>query len=242
MAAAAFRSTNFTLPWFSCLMLAVGCGGGGASTPASQTQAAQPVSSQSATAQIAVAPNPLNFGQVALGTTTTQDITITNLGTADVAILSASLDGLGYRLNALSIPFTVFAGHSLNVPITFAPSSSGTVTGSVSFVRADTNTAVTVAVSRQAVSVVSGGATVAPAHQAVVSWTASTSVVGGDNVYRGGQTGGPYTKVNASLVSGFSYSDSAVTGGQTYFNVVTAVAETLESGYSAEAMAVIPSP
>lgn len=49
----------------------------------------------------------------------------------------------------------------------------------------------------------------------VVSWTAPTIAQGGNpiagyNVYRGTKTGGPYTKVNTSLVSGVTYTDPFV--------------------------------
>lgn len=83
----------------------------------------------------------------------------------------------------------------------------------------------------------------APAHGVDLSWTASTSMVAGYNVYRGSTSGGPYTRLNQSLVTGTAYTDGAVGAGQTYFYVVTAVdASNKESGFSNEAAATIPSP
>ena len=61
------------------------------------------------------------------------------------------------------------------------------------------------------------------AHYVSISWTASTSTVAGYNVYRATASGGPYTKVNSSLVGTTSYTDSTVSAGKTYYYVATAV-------------------
>jgi fibronectin type 3 domain-containing protein len=54
------------------------------------------------------------------------------------------------------------------------------------------------------------------------------------------QSGGPYTKISA-LQTGTSYSDTTVASGATYFYVVTALGtNSVESGYSNEAMATVP--
>ena len=81
-------------------------------------------------------------------------------------------------------------------------------------------------------------------HAASLNWMATTSTnVAGYNVYRGAKAGGPYAKLNSSLVVGISYLDSAVLAGQTYYYVTTAVdGSNNESVYSNEAQAVVPSP
>ena len=59
-------------------------------------------------------------------------------------------------------------------------------------------------------------------------------------VYRGNQTGGPYSKIS-SLLPATSYIDASVSSGQTYYYVVTALGSgSQESGYSNEAVAAIP--
>ena len=82
------------------------------------------------------------------------------------------------------------------------------------------------------------------AHSASLTWTASTSAnVVGYNVYRGSAPGGPYMKLNSSMVAATDYTDAGVQAGQTYYFVCTAVDATdNESGYSNEAQAVVPSP
>jgi fibronectin type 3 domain-containing protein len=80
-------------------------------------------------------------------------------------------------------------------------------------------------------------------HSASLSWTGSkTTGVVGYNVYRGTASGGPYAQVG-SLDAGLTYMDSAVSAGQTYYYVVTAVDSTgAESVFSNQAQAVVPSP
>jgi HYDIN/CFA65/VesB family protein len=80
-------------------------------------------------------------------------------------------------------------------------------------------------------------------HIVDLSWTASTSAVAGYNIYRGTVSGGPYTRINASLEPATLYTDSAVQAGQTYYYVTTAVDSSgVESGYSNVVQAVVPTP
>ena len=81
-------------------------------------------------------------------------------------------------------------------------------------------------------------------HSVSLSWSPSTSTnVSGYNVYRATVSGGPYTKLTSSPIAGSAFVDSAVTSGQTYFYVSTAVdASNQESGYSNIATAAIPVP
>ncbi len=94
-------------------------------------------------------------------------------------------------------------------------------------------------------SVTGGGSlTAPPSHSVSLSWTASSSLgILGYNVYRSLTSGGPYTKLNNTLISGTTYVDSAVVAGQTYYYVATAVGPgNVESAYSNQAAATIPSP
>jgi len=82
-------------------------------------------------------------------------------------------------------------------------------------------------------------------HAANLSWTASTSSnVAGYNVYRGTTSGGPYTLLNTtSLISGTTYTDTAVQAGQTYYYVAAAVGSNGDvSAYSSQVTATIPTP
>ena len=82
------------------------------------------------------------------------------------------------------------------------------------------------------------------AHSVSLSWTASVSSnVSGYNLYRGTTAGGPFTKVNSTLIVATSYQDTTVQAGQAYYYVATAVdGSGAESVYSGEAPAIVPTP
>jgi hypothetical protein len=81
-------------------------------------------------------------------------------------------------------------------------------------------------------------------HSATLNWVASTTPNVNYNVYRATVSTGPYTKINSSLVSVLTYTDSSVQAGQTYYYVATAVdVNGNESSYSSPpAQATIPTP
>jgi phospholipase C len=79
------------------------------------------------------------------------------------------------------------------------------------------------------------------AHAVQLNWDASKSVVASYNVYRGTQTGGPYTLVSTAVVPATSFEDDSVQSGSSYFYTVTAVGtDAVESDPSNETEAVIP--
>lgn len=78
-------------------------------------------------------------------------------------------------------------------------------------------------------------------HSVQLTWQASTSSVVGYNIYRSITTGGPYVKINATLVTPLTYTDSSVASSTTYYYVATSVDPTgIESLYSIQASASIP--
>jgi len=74
-----------------------------------------------------------------------------------------------------------------------------------------------------------------------LGWSPSVSNgVVGYNVYRALQSGGPFTKVNASLDATTNFTDSTVSVGNTYFYVVTAVGNgNVESVFSGQLSIVV---
>ena len=70
----------------------------------------------------------------------------------------------------------------------------------------------------------------------------STNVTG-YNVYRADVAGGAYAKMNASPLATTAYVDGSVASGRTYYYVATSVdSSDLESAYSNQAAAVVPTP
>jgi hypothetical protein len=85
---------------------------------------------------------------------------------------------------------------------------------------------------------------VPPAHSVTLNWIGSVSSnISGYNIYRSTTSGGPYGKLNSTLVPGTTYLDTTVVAGQTYYYVATAVdISNNESAFSTEAQAVVPTP
>lgn len=179
-----------------------------------------------------VSPASLSFGNVNVGSSASKNVTLSNSGTATVNVQSISVTGLGFSIGKAT-PFAVNAGQSTSVAVTFTAQTTGTANGTATFVSDAGNSPANVSLT--------GTGTTVTAHSVGLSWTASTSVVVGYNVYRGSQTGGPYQRLNTSLQSASGFTDSSVNSGQTYFYVVTAVdGSGNESAFSNEASALIP--
>jgi len=78
-------------------------------------------------------------------------------------------------------------------------------------------------------------------HSVQLTWQASTSNVVGYNMYRSTIDGGPYVRINATLITLLTYTDSSVASSTTYYYVTTAVDPAgVESKYSNQASAKIP--
>jgi len=78
-------------------------------------------------------------------------------------------------------------------------------------------------------------------HTVVLKWHASRSSVAGYNVYRRTVPGGPVTKVNSSLITALTCTDTAVESGVTYYYVARAVdSRGVESEDSNQSAVTIP--
>jgi len=190
--------------------------------------------SGTAAGQLTIAPGTLNFAGVVVGTSKSMTATLGATGSS-VTISSAATGTSEFALNGLSFPFTIAAGQTASLNVTFTPKASGTASDSASFVSSASNTT--------AIESLTGSGTPPPQHSVSLSWNPSTSAVLGYNVYRSTSSGGPYSKIDAALDTSTTYTDSTVQSGQTYYYVTTAVdGSGLESTYSNQAQAVIPTP
>jgi fibronectin type 3 domain-containing protein len=175
----------------------------------------------------------MNFGNVAVGGSASLNGNL-SASTSDVTVSSAAWNGSGYSVSGITFPVTVAAGQSANYTVTFTPPASGSSAGSITFTSNATDPSLQ--------QTFNGSGAQSSTHTVALSWSPSTSTVSGYNLYRGTQTGGPYsTKVNSSLIAGTSFTDSSLLSGTTYYYVSTAVdSNNVESAYSNEASAAIP--
>jgi len=82
--------------------------------------------------QIAVSPYALGFGNVLVGSSGTQPLSITNTGSASVSVSNVAVNGTGYAVSGLSCPLTLSPGQSVGLNVIFSPPAVGSDSGSVS--------------------------------------------------------------------------------------------------------------
>jgi hypothetical protein len=244
---ATFSASGYTLPLsinagqqttitVAFLPTAVGAVSGNVSivsnAPTSPTSVGLSGSGLAATLTLGINPTSLSFGNVLTGTTSaTQNVTITNTGNSSVTISQISASGAGYTVTGGSTPVTLTPSQKLVLAVQFSPASTGSVAGSISIVSNATGSPASVTLSGTGVV----------QHTVSLSWNASTSTVTGYNVYRSTTSGSGYVKINSTLVSGLTLTDSNVTSGTTYYYVTTAVDSSgNESAFSNQATAPIP--
>ena len=215
------RCLGCLLAW-PMLVALVGCQG---VTSASQAN--------NATAgQLAVSPATISFGNVAVGSDSIKQGTLTAVS-SDIKVTSAAWSGQGYSVSGITFPVTIPSGQNIAFTVTFAPESAGNAPGSITFNSDATDSA--------AAATFTGSGTQGSQHSVALSWNASSSQVIGYNVYRRIGSIGSYTRLNPSINTVTSYTDDAIQSGQTYDYVTTAVdSNNVESAYSNEATASIP--
>jgi len=183
--------------------------------------------------QLTVAPASLSFGSITTGTSTTQIVTLTNSGNASVTLSQISESGAGFSATGFTIPLTLAAGQSTSFNVTFDPASAGNLSGSVTVTSNAANSPEVIALS--------GTGTAPVSYSVSLAWTPSSSSYSGFNIYRGAQSGGPYSKINASLIATPSYLDTTCSSAGTYYYVATEVDTSgAESNYSSPASAIVP--
>ena len=183
-----------------------------------------------AVGQLSLAPAPLNFGSVPVGTTQTQSFTMSAVG-GNVTVSSAASTSSQFILNGASFPFTIPAGQQVSFNVAFTPTNGGLQAGSLSFV-SNASTA-------NMVESLSGTGTITP-HSVDLWWNASSDVAG-YNIYRSMAANGSYQKINPTLNSSTAYTDSSVVSGNSYYYAATSVnASGQESALSTPVEAIIP--
>ena len=185
--------------------------------------------------QLMASTTNLSYGNIAVGSSSMLPVTLTNTGGTSVSISNVTLSGAGLSIGGVSSGLILTAGNSAVLNVTYAPSASGTLNGSVSIASNATNSTVTIALSGTAVQPVS--------HSVTLNLTPNSTNVTGYNVYRSSTSNGPYSKLNSLLVSSTTYTDSTVLANQTYFYAGTSIDSAgNETAYSNQVSATIPTP
>jgi hypothetical protein len=83
---------------------------------------------------LAVLPGKVQFGNVKVGQSTTQAVTLVNNGNVDLVLSSAQISGSGFAMSGLTFPSTIAATKNMSFNVKFAPSAAQGMTGSIKFV------------------------------------------------------------------------------------------------------------
>src|SRR2546430_1847145 len=91
-----------------------------------------------------------SFGSVQVGSSASQYQSVTNSGGSNVNISQANVSGSGFSISGLSLPITLTPGQSYTFSTVFAPTSSGTASGSIIMVSDASNSNLSIALSGSA--------------------------------------------------------------------------------------------
>lgn len=94
-------------------------------------------------------PSSVNFGSVAVGNKNTQTIQLKNTGGSILTIFSETLSGAGFTVSGLANPLalTLTPGQTASFTIGYAPTTTGSVTGSVTLKSTATDSTLILALS-----------------------------------------------------------------------------------------------
>lgn len=155
---------------------------------------------------LALNPAQLTFGSVTVGSNQKSNVTISNTGTADLTINQATLSGAGFTMSNLSLPMTLHAGNNTSTTVTFAPTSSGSFTGSVAF--ATTGAQGNVSLPLSGTGTTAGQLTSNPSNLSFGSITVGTSTSQSETLTN---TGASSVTISQATVSGAGLSVSGLT-------------------------------
>lgn len=175
----------------------------------------------------------LNFGNVTVSSSSSQNVTLTNAGNSNVTISQVMVSGAGFNTGGGAAGLILSPGQTAVVGVTFAPSTNGVASGTVTVSSNATNSPAAITLT---------GSGVAPlTHSVSLSWSPGAPGVTGYNTYVASVSGGPYVKLTSNPITVSSYADSSVQSGHTYYYVVTELdSANLESTYSNEVVAIVP--
>jgi hypothetical protein len=168
----------------------------------------------------------ITFGNVKVGSTVTQTVTLKSTGNSSVDISNVSVNGGGYSVSGVGSNTVLDPGQSEVLSVSFDPKTAGSSPGTVTISSNAPNPKMNISLS--------GAGTSSQQPSVELKWEQSTSPhIVGYYVYRSLKSGNSYSKLNSQPDSGLSYTDNSVASGQSYVYVVTSVNSSgVQSAYS----------
>lgn len=176
-------------------------------TSASKTATSQ--STTPAAASISVAPPSIDFGSVAIGSASSQSVTVSNGGGSKLTITRASAAAAGVSITGMSLPIVIDAGKQATFDVVYSPKAAGALSGKVSIASDLSNSPSTVTVKG-----------IGMAATALLTTSASSLSFGNVAAAKSGilsatltNAGNSDITVSKVTVSGAPYSTSGVSAG-----------------------------
>jgi len=201
-------------------------------------------SGEKAFADLVVTPPSINFGNLALKSKSTQNVTLQNTGDINLAIQGVALTGAGFGYSNISPGLSLAPNQKVTFQVWFSPAVAGQSAATVSFLSSNLSSPGSLSLTGDGVNPAAAPpSSPAPSVQHVVhlAWNASTSPAIGYFVYRSQAPNTTFGPLFGAAINLLTYDDTAVVSGTTYYYVVTAVDSSgQQSINSNQATAVIP--
>lgn len=210
----------------------VGCVGlTGTPSTSSGGSSGSPGSSQ--TSQLSPSSAAVTFGNVTVGSSTSELVTLTAAGNANVTISGITASGTGFSVSGQS-NVTLAPNQSVTISVSFQPKAAGSATGNLLVSSNASNSSLQIGLSGDGLAATSS-------HSVALNWQASTSPVIGYFVFRG-SSANTLGQLNVSAVPSTSYTDKTVANGQTYVYAVKSIdASNVLSNFSNTVTVTVPS-
>jgi hypothetical protein len=151
-------------------------------------------------------PTTLSFGSVTVGNKQSLSETVTNTGGTTVTISQVAINGSGFSLSGITTPVTLTAGQSTTFKASFAPSSAGNASGSLTVTSNASNPTLTIPLSGTGVT--PGGLAADPSSIGFGSVTVGNKQSLSETVTN---TGGTSVTISQVAISGSGFSFSGIT-------------------------------
>ena len=165
-------------------------------------------SSPATNSSLSVTPSLVSFGDVKIKTQTSQTLRLSNTGTTDLAISQATLSGAGFSMSGLTAPLTVAAGTSMNFTVSFQPTATGAVSGSISISSNASSRPLAISLTGTGVTTSTPAISVTPAAVSFGNMTVKTSA---SQTVKLSNTGTADLAISQATLAGTGFSMSGLT-------------------------------
>jgi hypothetical protein len=162
--------------------------------------------------QLSPSSSEVAFGNVVVGSSTSELVTITAAGNKSVTISNVTASGTGFVVSPKS-NVVLGPNQSLTISVSFEPKTTGSATGKLLVASSASNSSLDISLS---------GDGVTSNHSVTLNWQPSASSVIGYFVFRGSSVSN-LSQLTANAIASTSYTDKAIADGQTYIYAVKSI-------------------